>query len=355
MKDKFGFGIIGCGNVSTAHAAAINELTDARLIAVCDIIAERASALAEKYNCEYYTDIEAILGREDIDIICICTPSGLHSVQGMLAARAGKHVIVEKPIDVSAEAAQELIDVCHAEGVVLSVISQHRFDDDIMKLKQAITEGKFGKLNFGAAHTKWYRSQKYYDSAAWRGTLELDGGGALINQSIHYVDMLQYLMGPVTEVFGYTANRAHPAIEVEDLAVASVKFQNGALGLIEGNTAAFPGFYARLDIYGTDGSAVIVNDKLINWNLKCEGVTEADYGFTSVENSIQNSGAIKGWASTSGEWHHSHKRQLADVMTAIRQARSPLITGEEGLRTLSVVLAVYEASKYGRPVSLSLN
>jgi predicted dehydrogenase len=355
MKDKFGFGIIGCGNVSAAHAAAINELNDASLIAVCDIIPERAAALAQKYNCEYDTNIEAILCREDIDIICICTPSGLHSLHGKMAARAGKHVIVEKPIDVSKEAAQELIDVCHKEGVILSVISQHRFDDDIMKLKTAITEGRFGKLNFGAAHTKWYRSQKYYDSGAWRGTLKLDGGGALINQSIHYVDMLQYLMGPVVEVFGYTANRSHPAIEVEDVAVASVKFQNGALGLIEGNTAAFPGFYARLDIYGSDGSAVIVNDKLINWNLKCEGVTEADFGYTAKENSIQNTGAIKGWASTPGEWHNSHKRQLADVMAAIKEARSPLITGEEGLRTLAIVLGIYEASKSGKPVNLSLD
>lgn len=355
MKDIFGFGIIGCGNISSTHAAAITELPNARLIAVCDIIPEKAATLANKFNCAYDTSIEAILSRDDIDIICVCTPSGLHGQHAKLAARAKKHVIVEKPIEVNMQAAQGLIKVCHDEGVTLSVISQHRFDDDIVKLKEAISDGKFGRLTFGGSHTKWFRSQQYYDSGDWRGTWELDGGGALMNQSIHYIDLLQYLMGPVAEVFAYTATRAHVGIEVEDIAVASVKFQSGALGIIEGNTAAFPGYYTRLDIYGNDGSAVVVNDTLINWNLKCEGVTEADFGNAGIEKGIQNTGAIKGWASTPGVWHTSHARQLADVIASIKECRSPGITGEEGLKPLAIILAIYESAKCGKPITLSLD
>jgi predicted dehydrogenase len=352
MKETLGFGIIGCGNISGTHAAAISELPDAKLISVCDILPEKAKKLADQYHCSYDTSIESLLNRKDIDVICVCTPSGMHARHGILAARAGKHVIVEKPIEVSLAAANALITTCHQEGVVLSVISQHRFDDDIVKLKEAIQKGKLGQLNFGGSHTKWFRSQKYYDSGDWRGTWELDGGGALMNQSIHYIDLLQYIMGPVEEVFAYCTTRAHTNIEVEDIGVATVRFASGAVGIIEGNTAAFPGYYARLDIYGSDGSVVIINDKIQNWNLKCEGVTEADFGNIQAEDTYSNSGAIKGWASTPGVWHTSHLRQIADVVAAIKGGTSPKITGEEGLKPLSIILAIYASARTGKPVTL---
>ncbi len=352
MKEILGFGIIGCGNISDTHAAAISELENARLISVCDIIPDKAMKLADKYQCGYDTSIDSLLSRDEIDVICVCTPSGMHAGHGIRAARAGKHVIVEKPIEVSLEAANALIDTCHQEGVVLSVISQHRFDDDIARLKEAIREGRLGQLNFGGSHTKWFRSQKYYDSGDWRGTWELDGGGALMNQSIHYIDLLQYIMGPVEELFAYCATRAHTNIEVEDIGIASVRFANGAVGIIEGNTAAFPGFYTRLDIYGSDGSVVLINDKIQNWNLKSEGVTEADFGNTRSEDTCPNSGAIKGWASTPGVWHTSHKRQIADVISAVTHGTSPKITGEEGVKPLAIILAIYESARTGKPVTL---
>jgi UDP-N-acetyl-2-amino-2-deoxyglucuronate dehydrogenase len=352
MKSKLGFGIIGCGNISGTHAISVKEIEDAELVAVCDTVEERARNAAEKYGCSYYTSIEEMLMLKEIDVVCICTPSGMHSKHGITAARAKKHVIVEKPIDVSLEAAYELIRVCREEGVLLSGISQHRFDDDIIKLKEAVSEGKLGQLNFGGSHTKWFRSQRYYDSGDWRGTKELDGGGALINQSIHYVDMLQYIMGPVEEVFAYSAARAHENIEVEDICTATVKFKNGALGLIEGNTAAFPGYYARLDIYGTDGSVVIINDKIHDWNLKCEGVTEADFGSITKEEGINNAGAIKGWASTPGVWHTSHKRQIEDFIAAVKEGRTPKVSGEESVKPLAIILAAYESAEKGKPIKV---
>jgi UDP-N-acetyl-2-amino-2-deoxyglucuronate dehydrogenase len=351
MTEKLRFGIIGCGNISDTHAIAIQELEDAELIAVCDVIPERAIKLAEKYHCSYDTSIEALLQRTDIDVVCVCTPSGMHSEHGIMAAKAGKHVIVEKPIEVSIQAANALISACKEEGVKLSVISQHRFDDDIIRLKEAIAANKLGQLNFGGSHTKWFRSQRYYDSGDWRGTWELDGGGALMNQSIHYIDLLQYIMGPVGEVFAYCTTRAHVNIEVEDIGIATVKFKSGAVGIIEGNTAAFPGLFTRLDIYGSDGSVVIVNDKIQSWKLKSEGVTEADFG-TTKEDDYQISGAIKGWASTPGVWHTSHKRQLKDMIDSIKENRDPKITGEEGVKPLSIILAIYEASRTGKPVKL---
>jgi predicted dehydrogenase len=352
MKETIGFGIIGCGNISGTHALSISEIAGVKLIAVCDVIPEKAEKLAAQYGCQYDTNIEDLLKRDDIDIVCVCTPSGMHSRHGIMAAKAKKHVIVEKPIEVSLQAANELIKICREEGVLLSVISQHRFDDDIVRLKEAVLEGKLGRLNFGGSHTKWFRSQKYYDSGDWRGTWELDGGGALMNQSIHYIDLLQYIMGPVEEIFAYCATRAHKNIEVEDIGIASVKFKSGAVGIIEGNTAAFPGYCTRLDIYGSDGSAIIVNDKIQSWNLKCEGVTEDDFGSITKEEEAQRSGAIKGWASTPGVWHTSHKRQITDMIDAVKEGRLPKITGEEGIKPLQIILAIYESARTGKPVSL---
>jgi predicted dehydrogenase len=352
MNDYIGFGIIGCGNISNTHALVISELSNARLISVCDVIPDKARILAEKFGCQYDTCIEELLKREEIDVVCICTPSGMHSRHGILAAKAEKHVIVEKPIEVSLEAAQELVRVCEEEGVYLSIISQHRFDDDMMRLKEAVDQGKLGQLNFGGSHTKWFRSQRYYDSGDWRGTWELDGGGALMNQSIHYIDLLQFIMGPLEEVFAYCTTRAHENIEVEDIAVASVKFKSGAVGIIEGNTAAFPGYCTRLDIYGNDGSVVVVNDKILHWNLKCEGVTEDDFGSITREEDYQRSGAIKGWASTPGVWHTSHKRQFIDFLEAIKTGRKPKITGEEGIKPLAIILAIYESARMGKPIVL---
>lgn len=342
MDQKLRFAIVGCGVISSTHAKSIQELPDAELVAVCDVIESKARKLAEAFPADVYTDYNEMFKRDDVDVVSVLTPSGMHAEIGIAAARAGKHVIVEKPMDVTLEKARALINACREAGVKLCVISQHRFDPPIVALKKAICDNKLGQLNFCGSHTKWYRSQEYYDSGDWRGTWALDGGGALINQSIHYVDLLSYIMGPVAEISAYTATRAHVRIEVEDIAVAAVKFKSGALGLIEGNTAAYPGFCARLDVYGTEGSVVIENDRVKDWKLRCGEEYTVDDGPVS----------FIGGTSSHDIWHHSHRRQYQDMIDAIRSDRSPLVDGEQGFRALQIVLGVYESARTGKPVRL---
>jgi UDP-N-acetyl-2-amino-2-deoxyglucuronate dehydrogenase len=342
MSERLRFGIVGCGVISGTHALCIEELPGAELAAVCDIRPERAQALAERFPAAVFSDVTEMLHSTELDVVCITTPSGLHAEVGVAAARAGKHVIVEKPIDVSLEKADTLIQSCREAGVKLSCISQHRFDPAVMALRKAVDENLLGRLNFGGSHTKWYRAQDYYDNSDWHGTWALDGGGALINQSIHYVDLLHYIMGPVAEIHAYCATCAHENIEVEDLAVASLKFQSGALGLLEGSTSAYPGFCARLDIYGTDGSVIIENDQIKEWHLRCGlacPVEEEPVGFI-------------GGSSSKNIWHHSHRHQIQDVIEAIQTDRDPLVTGEEGRKALEIVLAVYQSARTGETIRL---
>jgi UDP-N-acetyl-2-amino-2-deoxyglucuronate dehydrogenase len=341
-KDLINFAIVGCGVIGPMHALAISELPAARVAAVCDIDAAKARALAERCGAEAYTDYAAMLLRRDVDVVVVATPSGLHADMGIAAARSGKHVIVEKPMDVSLAKADSLTAACREAGVKLSVMSQHRFDPAVEALRQAVAASELGALNFGAAHTKWWRAQEYYDSADWRGTRALDGGGALINQSIHYVDLLQYIMGPVAEVSAYAANRVHVRIEVEDVVLAAVKFKSGALGLIEGNTAAFPGLVTRLDIYGTDGLVVIENDLVKEWRLRSGAACPA----------AADSGTVIAGTSSANIWHISHRRQIQDMIDAIRQDRLPRVDGAEGRKPLEIVLAVYESARTGKPVRL---
>lgn len=340
MSKIVGCGIVGCGVIGPTHALCISRIPEAKLVAVCDVVPERAQKLGEEYGAQVYTDFAEMLKNPEIDLIHVCLPSGMHADFGVQAAKAGKHVIVEKPIDVSLEAADRLIKTCRECGVKLSVISQHRFDPGIVELKKAIDAGQLGKLTFGGSHTKWYRSQEYYDSGDWRGTWALDGGGALMNQSVHYVDMVQYCLGPVTELSAYCATLSHERIEVEDIATATLKFASGALGLLEGNTTAYPGFCTRLDVYGTKGGVIIENDHIKEW--KVEG----------VENP-HSAGGEGGGAGSAAIPAASHGRQIADVIDAILTDRDPLVTGENGRHPLEIVLKVYESARQnGNPVKL---
>lgn len=343
MGKILGFGIVGLGYISTLHAQGIKSVEGAKLVAVSSSNAEKAAKYAGEYGCKYYTDYDEMLNDSEIDVICICTPNGAHREYCIKAAGAGKHVMVEKPIEVTLEAADDMIKACRDAGVKLSCVSQHRYDDAMLKLKKAIDEGQFGQLNFGASHTKWYRTQEYYDNGKWRGTWELDGGGALINQSIHYIDLLQYAMGPVEEVSAYCATRAHERIEVEDIGVAAVKFRNGAVGLIEGNTAAYPGYCTRLDIYGSDGSAVIESDQIKEWHIRGEEEEQQDGGDTPK--------VLKGAASPEITFY-SHARQIAEFVNAVNNDARPPISGEEGRNALAIVLAIYQSSRTGKPVKV---
>ncbi|MCM3609940.1 Gfo/Idh/MocA family oxidoreductase [Planococcus sp. MERTA32b] len=344
MKKQINFAIVGCGTIAEQHIRAIHNTPDAELAAVYSRNAEKAGEWGQKYGVLSFSDYELLLKNDAIDAVVILTPSGTHAEFGIKAAEAGKHVIVEKPIDTTMEKAETLIEICEKAGVKLSCIFQHRFDEAIIELKEAVSNNKLGQLNFGSSRTTWYRPQEYYDSGKWRGTKELDGGGALMNQSIHYIDLLLYIMGPVEEVHGYCATRGHEGIDVEDIAVANVKFASGALGIIEGNTAAFPGFNTALDIFGESGSVRVDSDQIAEWHIKNEETTAISAG-------TQHTGA--GINTQTADYGPSFTRQYEDIVQAFINGTEPLVNGKEAIKALELILAIYESAETGKPVKLS--
>ncbi|HEY6496264.1 MAG TPA: Gfo/Idh/MocA family oxidoreductase [Trebonia sp.] len=334
-----GFGIIGVGTISAVHADAIALLPDARLTAVTDVAAGPAETFAAARGCAAEPTLDALLARPDVDVVCVCVPSGLHAEVGVRAAKAGKHVVVEKPLDVTLEAADRLLAAVREAGVRLTVMSQHRFNPGVAGLKRLIDGGALGRPLLGEAVTKWYRTQAYYDSAGWRGTRALDGG-ALLNQGIHYADLLLWCLGPASEVTAVTATQAHD-IEAEDTALAIVTFASGAVATLSATTAAYPGFPQRLEITGTEGTAAVEDGRLVRAALR-----SGDAGPARAASS-------PGAAADPGSLDVGlHAAQLADLLAAVDEGRPPAVTGEAGRATLALVLAVYESARAGHPVRL---
>jgi len=267
------------------------------------------------------------------------------------AAKAGKHVIVEKPLDVTLKRCDAIVSACAAAGVTLATIFPSRFHESAQVLKRAVEQGRFGRLTIGDAYVKWYRTQQYYDSGAWRGTWALDGGGALMNQAIHSVDLLLWLMGPVAEVTAHTATLAHQRIEVEDVAMATLRFANGALGVIEATTTAYPGALKRIEIHGSEGSAVLEEEDIKTWafakaTARDKSLLERMAGKTQTGGGAADPAAIG---------HHGHTAMFKDVLKAISGGTQPLIDGAEGRRSVEVILAIYKAGESGRSVTLPLS
>jgi predicted dehydrogenase len=252
-----GFGIIGCGMIANFHAKAIADVRGTKLVACFDNFPASADRFAKANGCRAYHSLDEMLADPEVNIVTIGTPSGAHMEPAVAAANAGKHVIVEKPLEITLKRCDAIIEACERNNVKLSAIFPSRFHDSSRKMKKAIDSGRFGTLTMGDSYVKWFRTQEYYDSGAWRGTWEFDGGGALMNQAIHSVDLLTWLMGPVVEITAHTSTLAHERIAVEDVAVATLKFANGALGVIEASTAAYPGYLKRIEISGSQGTAVM--------------------------------------------------------------------------------------------------
>jgi predicted dehydrogenase len=341
-----GIGIVGTGVIAATHAEAIAAIPGARLVAVSDVVPERALRFAAGRGCAAEPSLDALLARDDIDVVSVCVPSGLHAEVGIQVAAAGKHLIVEKPIDVSLVAADRLIEAVDAAGVAMTVISQHRFDPGLVELRRLIDDGVLGRLVLGEASTKWYRSQGYYDSGPWRGTWSLDGG-SLMNQGIHYVDLLRWTMGPVIEVSAIYATEDHQ-VEVEDTALAVLRFTSGAVGTIVSSTAVFPGFAQRLEVSGTGGTVVVEDGEIVRRAFTSDSPDPGLRGTrlprpASAEGAAANAAAL-GVAS--------HTAQIADLLAAVEQGREPSVTGRNGREVLEVVSAVYESAREGRPVVL---
>lgn len=343
-----GFAVVGCGNISAAHIDSIEKLPDARLIAVWSRSAARAEKVAEKHGCAAYTDVEAMVQRSDVDVVTICTPSGAHLEPALAAARAGKHVIVEKPLEITLERCDRLIEGCDRAGVKLATVFNSRFAPGNQELLQAVRAGKFGRLVLGDAYVKWFRTQAYYEEGAWRGSWRWDGGGALMNQSIHQIDLLQWLMGPVEWVSGQTAMLAHEGIEVEDTAAAVLRFKSGALGVIEGTTSIYPGYPKRLELHGSRGSAVLVDDEIREWQYEGLAATERD-ALLDRYRPRQSSGTFADPMAMSFD---KHRAQIAEMIEAIGQNRTPAVDGVEGRKSVEIILGVYRSAQTGQPVRL---
>ncbi len=340
------FAIVGAGNIANFHAQAIQSVAGAELIAVHSRRAALGGQFARKYDAQFVGDYDTLLRRDDVDAICITTPSGTHAELGALAARAGKHVLTEKPLDITPARIDELVKVCAENNVRLGGIFQARFGPGARALKTAIDAGRFGELAWASAYVPWYRSEDYYQSAGWRGTWELDGGGALMNQSIHAIDLLLWLVGDWDEVSARCSNALHKNLEVEDTAMAWVKFANGASGVIQGSTACYPGELKRVELKGSTGSATLVDDRPTLWDFKDAQPQDDEVRAWASQAQIGGGAADPMAISIEG-----HRAQIEDFAAAIREGREPAIPGRDGRRAVELICAIYQSSRENKIVS----
>lgn len=349
MKQKqYGFGIIGAGIISDIHASAIKAIANATLIGVYSATKSKTDAFAARNNCLAFEELQQLTDHPDIDIVCVCTPSGIHFDPAIKCIEAGKHCLIEKPLEVTLEKCDRIIEGADKAGVKIGVIFPSRFYDASQQLKTALDEQRFGNLVLGDAYVKWHRNDAYYQSSAWRGTWTLDGGGALMNQGIHSVDLLQWYMGPVESVQSFAANVRHKKIEVEDTIVSTLRFQNGALGTIECSTAVFPGALKRIEIMGTKGTAVMEESKLIKWEF--ENPSAQDKIITDAAGA---GGIVKGGVANPADISFvGHQKQIEDMIAAIEEGRKPFIDAVEGRKAVAIVLAIYESARSGKMITL---
>jgi predicted dehydrogenase len=337
--------------IARFHARAIGDVRGAKLVACFNRTPAKADKFAAEQGCRAYRDIDDLLADPAVDVVTIGTASGAHLEPALAAAKAGKHVIVEKPLEITLKRCDQIIKACDKAGVRLATIFPSRFHDSSQELKRAVDAGRFGRLTLGDAYVKWYRTQAYYDSGAWRGTWEFDGGGALMNQAIHSVDLLQWLMGPVAEIRAHAATLAHERIAVEDTAVASLRFANGALGSIEATTAAWPGYLKRIELHGSQGSAMIEEEDIVKWDFATKDRRDA-----SIQRQMARSKSTGGGAADPAAiGHQAHAKQFRDFVEAIQKGRPPLIDGREGRRAVEIILGIYKSAESGKPATLPLS
>ncbi|MFC1782443.1 Gfo/Idh/MocA family protein [Planctomycetota bacterium] len=343
---KWNFGIVGAGLIADFHARAIRDLSNARLIGVCDKKSERAGALADKYSCKAFGDCQELLGAAEIDIVTIATPSGAHLEPTVGAARAKKHVICEKPLEITLERIDAMIEVHEKAGTMLGGIFQNRFNEAMTPLREAIKGGRFGVITYAGVYVPWWREDEYYQDS-WHGTWNLDGGGALMNQSIHMIDMLCELMGLVESVQAFVGTLGHRQIEAEDTGVSVVRFAGGALGIIYGSTASYPGQFKRFEISGTQGTVVYLEDSFTVWQFREERPED--------EEIRQKYGQVKGLggvADPAAITHENHTRNFQAFLNALEHGREFTISGAEARKSVALIRAIYQSAQEKQLVEL---
>lgn len=341
-----GFGIIGTGMIAGFHAQAIAAAQGAKLIGIAGRSQKNVAAFTAKHSVPFATtDVAALLARSDIQVVCITTPSGAHLAPALAAIRAGKHVIIEKPLEVTTARVDEIIQAAAVAGVRLAPIFQARFGVGAQTVKAALDAGRFGRLVLASAYVKWHRPATYY--TGWKGTLALDGGGAVINQAIHGLDLLQWFAGLPSEVFAWTTRRVHTAIEAEDTACAALRFPSGALGTVEATTALWPGWSRRIELGGEHGSVCLEDDHIARWDFSQEAPGDAAIRNAKLDNTLGSGASAPNAISFAG-----HLRQIQDLIDAVRENRPLAIDGHEGRKAVALVNAIYASAQAGAPVKL---
>ncbi len=342
---KWKFGIIGSGLIADFHALAIRSLPNAELAGFWGTNSIKTARLTEKFGCKSWESYQQMLASDEVEIVTIATPSGAHMEPSVEAARNGKHVICEKPLEITLDRIDQMIRAHDREGTRLGGIFNYRYYDTVAPLKQAVDSGRFGTITCASVHVPWWRNDAYYKDN-WHGTWSLDGGGALMNQSIHMVDLLQYLMGPVKSLNAYTATLAH-SIEVEDTAVAVLRFSNDALGMIYGTTASFPGQFRRLEITGTGGTAILVENSFKVWQFTSE--LKGDREILRRFGEIEGGGGVSDPAAIPFQ---PHAKNIAAFITAVEKNQAFEIEGPEARKSVEIILAIYESAKSEKSIHI---
>lgn len=351
-------GVIGCGKVSHTHAQALSELKESRFVAAYSRSQEKAAAFAARYGAKGYGDLEAML--KEVEAVVVCTPHPFHAVPTVRALEAGVHVLVEKPLASSLQDCDAMIAAASTSGCILATVSQRRWYAPVLRVKKAIDEGKIGAPILGMVTMLGWRDEPYYKSDPWRGSWRMEGGGVLVNQAPHQIDLLQWFMGPVEELYGCWENLNHPYIEVEDTAVAVIRFAGGALGNIVVSNSQKPGLYGKVHVHGRSGASV---------GVQTDGGAMFIAGMSPVlEPPVNDLWTVPGEQSLLERWEREdrdffrtldassyyHKLQVEDFLRAVLEHRQPLVTGEEGRKTVELFTAIYRSNRDRRPVAFPL-
>ena len=343
MSSPLGFAIVGTGMIANYHAQAIAQTPGAKLVGVVSRSPDKGPAFAAKHGIPVLTaTVEEMVARTDVHVLNVTTPSGAHLDPALTAIRAGKHVVVEKPLEITPARCDQIITAAEQHGVKVAAIFQGRFGDGAQKVKAALNAGRLGRMVLASAYVKWHRTTDYYKTA-WKGTWELDGGGALMNQAIHGVDLLQWFAGLPLEVSGRFTRRVHTSIQADDTTVATLQFPDGALGTIEASTALWPGWSRRIELCGEHGSIALEDDTLVKWDF-----AKPEPGDEAIRAAKRDDALGSGAGNPAGISIAGHLRQITDLVEAVRDQRAPAIGAAEGRKAVALIHAIYESAKSGQ-------
>ena len=343
MNKKVGFGIIGAGMIAELHASALQSASNCELIGIYDPVIAAAEKRAAQFNCKCYPSLESMLDDPEIKAVTIATPSGLHGKLSIAAANAGKHIFCEKPLEITVAKVDEILDACEKNQVLISPVFQSRFSKPVQMVKRAMEQGRFGKMLLASVQMHWFRDESYYSNSNWRGTWAMDGGGALMNQAIHMIDLLLYLNGDPEEVFAFAGTQTHK-IEVEDNLCAAIKYRNGSFGTIEVSTSCAPGFPRRLELAGSGGSVAFEENTLTRWEF-----VEKQPEDEEIIRSLSNASDAGGGSAPGNINNIGHTAQLTDLADAILYGKELFLNGNEGRRAIELICGIYESVRTGKP------